>query len=54
MGDKVTYFEIETTYKSGRKRNEVVVTENEESMWKWYRKHHDTSKVAKCMLIDGW
>jgi hypothetical protein len=46
IGDKVMAkelycFEVETTYKSGRKRSEIIVSTDEENMLKWYDKHHN-------------
>lgn len=47
-------FEVETHYKSGRKRNECVISENEESMWKWYDKHHNAELVESSIIVDAF
>ena len=53
--DKQLYcFEIDTTYKSGRKRNEIIVSKNEESMWKCYDKHHNKEKIQNSVIVDSW
>ena len=54
-GDKImTCFEIETIYKSGRKRNEAIVSSDEESMWKYYDKHHNKNLVDSSTIVDAW
>ena len=47
-------FEVDTTYKSGRKRTETIVSENEETMWKWYDKHHNKELVESSVIVDAW
>ena len=37
---KLTNFEVETEYKSGRIRTETIVAENETDMWRIYDTHH--------------
>lgn len=54
MEENSTCFEIETTYKSGRKRTETIVSENEESMWKYYDKHHNKEIVKESVIVDAW
>lgn len=50
----MTCFEIDTIYKSGRKRNEIIVSSDEESMWKYYDKHHNRNLVASSTIVDAW
>ena len=47
-------FEVDTTYKSGRKRNEVIVSSSEESMWRYYDKHHNPKLIAESVVSDVW
>lgn len=47
-------FEVETIYKSGRKRNEVIVSTSERSMWKYYDKHHNAKLIEDSMIVDSW
>ena len=54
MEEELYCFEVKTTYKSGRKRNEVVVSASEETMWKWYDKHHNKNLVANSVIVDAW
>lgn len=55
MGNKELYcFEVETIYKSGRKRIEVIVSENEETMWKYYDKHHNNKLIDSSLITDTW
>ena len=54
MEEELTCFEIETAYKSGRRKNEVIVSKDEESMWRYYDKHHNKSLVASSVIVDAW
>lgn len=54
MEENLTCFEVETLYKSGRKRSEVIVSENEETMWKYYDKHHNKKLVEESAITDAW
>lgn len=47
-------FEVETIYKSGYKRTEVIISGNEESMWKYYDKHHNRSLISESAITDAW
>lgn len=51
---ELTCFEVETCYKSGRKKSEVIVSKDEKSMWKWYDKHHNASLVEDSVIVDAW
>lgn len=53
MGDMMC-FEVETIYKSGHKRNDVIVSKDVESMWKFYRKHHNANLIESSTIIDAW
>ena len=50
----LTCFEVETYYKSGRIRSQIIVSRNEESMWKLYDRHHDASKIESSAIVDSW
>ena len=50
----LTCFEVETYYKSGRIRSQVIISKDEESMWKFYNKHHDASKIESSAIVDSW
>ena len=50
----MTFFEVETTYKSGKRRVEVVTSANEETFWKWYNVHHNMTLVVDSVIIDAW
>jgi hypothetical protein len=47
-------FEVETTYKSGRKRSEIIVSTSEKKMWKYYDKHHNKKLVKDSVIVDCW
>ena len=49
-----TCFEILTAYKSGRTRSEVIVSESESTMWKFYDKHHNKNLIESCVITDAW
>ena len=52
--EELTCFELETTYKSGRKRSEVIVSTDEEKMWRYYDKHHNKELVESSVIVDTW
>ena len=52
--EELTLFEVETTYKSGRFKNEVIASADEESMWRYYDKHHDKNRVESSVIVDSW
>ena len=52
--EQLMCFEVNTIYKSGRKKNEIIVSKNEESMWKYYDKHHNPSKIDSTTIYDVW
>ena len=55
MEDKdLICFEVETTYKSGYLKNEVLTFENEEQMWQYYDKHHNKDIIISSTIIDAW
>lgn len=47
-------FEVETTYKSGRKVIDFIASENEEKMWAYYDKHHNKKLVEESVILDSW
>lgn len=52
--EQLMCFEVNTIYKSGRKKNEIIVSKNEETMWEYYDKHHNLSKIDSTTLYDAW
>lgn len=54
MAKELYCFEVETTYKSGRKRSEVIVSTSEKKMWKYYDKHHNKKLVKDSVIVDSW
>lgn len=47
-------YEVETTYKSGRKRTDVISAENEKTMWAYYDKHHNKKLIESSVIVDSW
>ena len=47
-------FEVDTTYKSGRKKNEIIVSTSEDKMWEYYDKHHNNTLIESCAVVDSW
>ena len=47
-------FEVETTYKSGKRRKEVICSESEEKMWKYYDRHYTRCLVESSVIVDAW
>ena len=43
--EQLMCFEVNTIYKSGKKKNEIIVSKDEGSMWEYYDKHHNLSKI---------
>jgi hypothetical protein len=54
MEQQLFCYEVNTIYKSGRKKNEIIVSASEEDMWRYYDKHHDKSKIESSTLYDCW
>ncbi len=52
MEEKELLFEVETKYKSGRIRSEIIAANNEEEMWADYDKHHNASLIESSAIID--
>lgn len=52
--DGLLCFEVTTIYKSGRERNEVIISKNEETLWKYYNKHHNSKLIKDTLIIDCW
>lgn len=48
-------FEVETKYKSGRIKREVITARDEESMWKCYDvRHRKQSIIESSVIVDEW
>lgn len=48
-------FEVETKYKSGRIKSEVITARDEESMWKCYDiRHRKQSVIESSVIVDEW
>lgn len=54
MEQELFCFEIDTLYKSGRKRTDTIVSKSEVSMWKTYDKHHNRNKIEFSVIVDCW
>lgn len=52
--EELLCFEIDTFYKTGRVRNEIIVSKDEESMWKYYDKHHNKNLIESSAIVDVW
>ena len=52
--EKAYLFEVETTYKSGKRVTDIIPADNEEEMWQEYDKHHDNGKIEQSVIIDSW
>lgn len=49
-----TMYEVETTYKSGRKRTDYITATSEAGMWDEYDKHHNKRLVENSVIVDSW
>lgn len=52
--DGLLCFEVTTIYKSGVETNEVIISKNEETMWEYYDKHHNSELIKDSTIIDCW
>ena len=53
MGE-IICFDVNTHYKSGRTKSEVIVSTSEENMWKYYNKHHNKKLIEWSAITDSW
>ena len=51
---KMFVITIETIYKSGRKRQEAIVTDSEEGAWNYHKKHHNYKKILSSEIVDAY
>lgn len=49
-----TCYEVETYYKSGRKRTDIITAINEEKMWEIYDRQHNASLIDNMAIVDSW
>lgn len=54
MKEKAYLFEVETHYKSGRIRTDILCADTEKEMWEVYDKHHNSEKVKASVIVDCW
>ena len=54
MEEQLTCFEVDTKYKSGRTRREIIISKNEETFWKYYDKHHNAKLIVDSVIVDAW
>ena len=47
-------YEVETTYKSGRKRSVIITALTEELMWKIYDSRFNASLIESSVIVDSW
>lgn len=52
--NNLTCFEVETIYKSGRKRIETIISKDEDHLWRYYDKHHNKELVQSSTITDAW
>ena len=52
--DKKFVFEVETCYKSGVTRTDIISADSEEEMWQIYDKHHNSEKIEFSAVVDSW
>ena len=52
--DKKFVFEVETYYKSGVTRTDIISADSEEEMWLIYDKHHSKDKIEFSVIVDSW
>lgn len=54
MEEELICYEVETIYKTGRKKSEVIVSSSEENMWKCYNKKHNKIFIESSVITDCW
>jgi len=54
MEEELTIFEVDTIYKSGKHRTDMICAKTEEEMWVIYDKRHNKDKVDWCGICDSW
>lgn len=54
MKHQHTWFEVETTYKSGRKRTNYYKAFDENEMWRNYDKCHNKDLIESSSIVDAW
>jgi hypothetical protein len=47
-------FEVETIYKSGKRRTDYITALNEKRMWEIYDQHHTAAKIDDSYIVDSW
>lgn len=47
-------FVIKTFYNSGKISTEDIISANEDSMWKYYNKHHNKKKISKTIIVNAF
>ena len=52
--DEMTCYEVETYYKSGRVRTDIIAAVDETEMWKIYDKHHNAKLIENSAIVDAW
>jgi hypothetical protein len=51
---EIICYEVETYYKSGRRRSDIIAASSEEKMWEIYDKHHNKDLVDGSVIVDAW
>jgi hypothetical protein len=54
MEDEMTCYEVETYYKSGRVRTDIITAKDETAMWSIYDKHHNKKLIENSAIVDAW
>lgn len=52
--EEMTCYEVETYYKSGRVRTDIITAKDEMAMWDIYDKHHNEKLIEGSAIVDAW
>lgn len=52
--NEMTCYEVETYYKSGRVRTDIITAKDETAMWAIYDKHHNKNLIENSAIVDEW
>ena len=48
------FYKVQTTYKSGRRRTDVIKSDSKQNMWEEYDKHHNKQLIKDSVIADYW
>jgi hypothetical protein len=52
--EEMTCYEVETYYKSGRVKTDIITAKDETAMWAIYDKHHNKKLIENSAIVDEW